>query len=135
MAPDATCCQSCHLQRHLLARAPYVRPAWTCGCCSGVSARGVTRPPRLPRTLPRAELAARRQELEDEVAAIVCNNPRALEEFQERSRAIDDLRRETGAQAGDLAVLEGEIDAIRVGLHGGSAGGARGGEGQMPSEL
>ena len=55
-----------------------------------------------------------RQSLEAEVASIVCNNPRALEEFQERQHAIDELRRDTTAQAGDLEALEGEINDIRV---------------------
>lgn len=48
------------------------------------------------------------------MAGIVCNNPRALEEYQERQHAIEDLRRDVASDEGGLAALKAEMEAVKV---------------------
>ncbi|KAI8465259.1 MAG: hypothetical protein J3K34DRAFT_92112 [Monoraphidium minutum] len=60
-----------------------------------------------------AVLAEKRSELEAKVAGIMCNNPRALEEFRERSAKISELRADVGGDEGALAALTSEIEDIK----------------------
>jgi hypothetical protein len=60
------------------------------------------------------ELHARRHELEVEVAGIVCNNPRALEDFHERAAAITRLHAEVESEKALVAAINDEIDEIKV---------------------
>ena len=57
--------------------------------------------------------------LETEIAGIVCNNPCAREEFQERQRAIDVLRRDVARDEGAMKDLTDEMDALKARTRGG----------------
>lgn len=104
-------------------------PSDRCGAaCSGVLPLGAARRAALapacsvhphsntplPQTpsAPRQELAAARAALEDELAAIVCNNPRALEEYTARARDITEMASEVGAAERALGDIAAEIGAI-----------------------
>ena len=62
------------------------------------------------------ELRFKREALEAEVAAIVCNNPRALEDYQERQKEITELRSSVDSDKAQVEGLNTEISTIKVGM-------------------
>lgn len=63
---------------------------------------------------PSNELLELKSALEAEVAGIVCNNPRALEEFQERQKAIQELSADVTQSRQQLDDINTEIEQIKV---------------------
>ena len=50
------------------------------------------------------------------MAAIVCNNPRALEDYQERQKEITELRSSVDSDKAQVEGLNTEISTIKVGM-------------------
>lgn len=73
-------------------------------------------PPNTPPHIspPSAALATLRDTLEEELAGIVCNNPRALDEFLARKREIEELGAEVAREEAEINDLNAEIDDIKV---------------------
>ena len=56
--------------------------------------------------------------LEGEMAAIVCNNPRVLEEYKEKQRQLEQLTAEWDAANLQLEELNAAIESLKVGMGG-----------------
>jgi chromosome segregation ATPase len=55
-----------------------------------------------------------RNDLEMELATIVCNNPRALEEYAERKRSVAELTASVADEEAALAAIEGEVATVKA---------------------